>query len=195
MLIISLMRSLIISKIGCAIPTILSGICCAVPLSGALPAFALLAAGKFLNGMSHSLLAYHIPSIIAAAYWHRKSDYLEYIVPVVCAVLFLAHPVGAQAWGYTLFWLVPIFASLFMPSVAGRALTASFLAHAVGSVLWLYTLQTTWTPDYWWSLMLVVPFERCAIAAGILLVEYAQRMVTTWVATYAGQFFRHTVRN
>lgn len=196
LLTIHMLRTLIISKIGCAIPTILSGLCCTVPLNGALQAFGLLAAGTFLSGTAHSILAYHIPTLIAAAYWHRQVKYLEYIVPSACALLFLVHPIGVQAWGYTLFWLLPVLAVYILPASVARALTASFLAHAAGSVLWLYTVKATWVPAYWWSLMLVVPFERCAIAAGMLVVEYLQASISAWLKTF---YYRtstaHTVHN
>jgi len=189
LLAITVLRTLIISKIGCAIPTVLSGLSCAVPLGGALPAFGLLAAGKFFSVTHCSLLAYHIPSIIAAAYWHNRIKYLEYAIPLLSAVLFLSHPTGSQAWGYPLFWLIPPIASFIFPIAIARPLTASFIAHAVGSVLWLYTVSSAAIPAYWWGLMLVVPFERSAVALGMALVGYAQDYVLLY--TRSMSFFSY----
>jgi hypothetical protein len=78
---------------------------------------------------------------------------------------FIIHPVGAQAWYYSLYWLIPVAASLLPENLLLRSLGATFTAHAVGGVIWLYTLPST--PGFWTALIPVVAFERIVFAAGI----------------------------
>ena len=80
---------------------------------------------------------------------------MQILVPVLCMALFGLHPVGSQAFAYTLYWLIPvtlyIMSSLvnvlprfqqFTP-IFLQALSSTFIAHAVGSVIWLYTVGMT----------------------------------------------------
>jgi len=80
-------------------------------------------------------------------------------------VLFALHPVGGQAWVYSLYWLIPVIATFFPERLAGRALGATFTAHAVGSVAYLYMFQST--PAFWLALIPVVAVERLLFASGI----------------------------
>ena len=48
-----------------------------------------------------------------------------------------------------------------------RLLSATFIAHAVGCTMWLYLVPTT--PDYWLSLLTLVPAERLVFASSATL--------------------------
>lgn len=86
-------------------------------------------------------------------------------IGIIAMALFMLHPVGAQAWVYSLFWLIPLIASFFGSNLVARSLGATFTAHAIGSIIWLYTIPST--PEYWLALIPVVVFERAVFAAGI----------------------------
>lgn len=87
------------------------------------------------------------------------------IVPVLCMLAFWAHPVGALAWAYPLYWLIPAVSLLFRKRLFMRSLGATFTAHAIGSTLWLYTVPMP--PEAWLALIPIVAYERLAFAAGI----------------------------
>jgi len=54
------------------------------------------------------------------------------------------HPVGAQAWFYSMYWLLPVLLFLLPARTQfTEALGATFVQHAVGSVIWLYVVPTT----------------------------------------------------
>ena len=103
---------------------------------------------------------------------------LRVLLPLLCMLLFVMHPVGGQAFTYSLYWLVPVaLCALFtlQPSLKARrsfslmatGLSATFISHAVGSVMWLYSLQLS--AQYWLGLVPVVPIERMLLAGGIAL--------------------------
>lgn len=113
-----------------------------------------------------SFLAYSgIPTLFSSLYWTVHARSIKAVIPALCMVLFLIHPIGIQAWPYALFWLIP-FALAFKKeqSIFMTALASTFIAHAVGSVLWLYT--TSMEPSYWYALIPIVPLERMLFAAG-----------------------------
>lgn len=117
-----------------------------------------------------ALLAYHLPGFIASLYWATNSRLLRSIPALACTILLLVHPVGSHAAWYSLFWLVPIFAS-FYSTVFARALGSSFTAHAVGTVVWLYAGQLAAT-DFA-LLAPVVIVERLMIAVSMVLAYKA----------------------
>ncbi len=86
-------------------------------------------------------------------------------VAVLCMLLFVIHPVGVQAWQYSLFWLIPIIALLIPDNLLVRSLGTTFTAHAVGSVAFLYFMQST--PALWLTLLPIVVLERLTFGAGI----------------------------
>jgi hypothetical protein len=105
------------------------------------------------------------PMLFAAYYFAKGKNPLGIALPLVCMAMFIAHPIGAQAWYFSLYWLIPVLATFFPERLFGRSLGATFTAHAVGSVLWLYTFQTT--PVFWLALIPIVAFERLMFALGI----------------------------
>jgi len=107
-----------------------------------------------------------LPMIFAVIYFANKRKYWTAIVPAICMVLFMVHPVGRQVWFYSLYWLIPILGSLFPKKfLLLRSLGATFTAHAVGGVLWLYTIPME--AGAWVSLIPIVAFERILFAIGI----------------------------
>lgn len=115
-------------------------------------------------------LAYHIPGLFASAAWAYPANLIiRLIVPLLCMVLFIAHPVGAQAFPYALYWLIPItFYLKKSSSLFAQALSSTFIAHAVGSVIWIYALPMT--PAAWLALIPIVAVERLCFALGMVLV-------------------------
>ncbi|MBU1112189.1 MAG: hypothetical protein KJ896_05400, partial [Nanoarchaeota archaeon] len=74
------------------------------------------------------------PMLFAAFYFGYKKRYFGAIVPVICVGLFIAHPVGRDAWLYSMYWLIPILGAVLPRKVPGRlffqSFGATFTAHA-----------------------------------------------------------------
>ena len=132
------------------------------------------------------ILAYTIPGMCAALCWANQSDKssqlnkqkvvrygVQVFLPLLCMVLFIAHPVGFIAAPYSFYWLIPVGLTFFRPTIWRDALISSFVAHAVGSVIWIYMIPMS--AAQWWGLIPVVLFERCAIAAGMVFVSVVAR--------------------
>ncbi len=129
-------------------------------LSAELVNFAVL--GKSVTIINIARL---FPMLFAAYYFAKGRKPTGVVLPLLCMAAFIMHPVGGQAWVYSLYWLIPVAASYFHKRLFLRSLGATFTAHALGSTLWLYTFQTT--PDFWMMLLPVVAFERLLFASGI----------------------------
>lgn len=134
----------------------------------------------FLNAGLISIV-YHLPSLSASFYWANRSlqRAMGIIIPVICMLLFIVHPVGRQAMLYTAFWFIPFLLSLFGSRTPfERSITSSFIAHSVGSVIWLYTKNLTATE--WLTLIPIVAIERltfaCILTAGFYAIQYAHKM-------------------
>lgn len=124
--------------------------------------------------ISLSFLALCIPGFCASLYWSTKNAFVRLLLPLACMVLFVVHPVGGQAFVYSLYWLIPVV--LYFVSQRSLFLTAlgsTFVAHAVGSVIWCYTVPMT--PQMWMALMPVVALERTLFALGMAV---AYRVIT-----------------
>ena len=153
-----------------------SAVAICAPLSGA---FAGIAGSLGVFGVSIALrallmgsmpihfLAYHIPGLFASLHWATQSRLARIAPAFMCMVLFIAHPVGSSAALYSLFWLIPVFTTLYARQNAlSRAFGSTFTAHAVGSVIWLYTVPMS--ADHWLSLIPVVILERALFAVGMV---------------------------
>lgn len=118
-----------------------------------------------------TLLLNVVPGAVASAYWYAPRWLMNLIIPLLSIVLFVFHPVGAQAYLYSLLWIIPMCVGC-IPQVPlfVRALSSSLIAHAVGSVLWLYLLPST--PALWLGILPVVIIERVVMALGIVLAYY-----------------------
>jgi hypothetical protein len=135
-----------------------------------------------LSGGKIILLA-RLPGLVGGLYWSVAHWSIRLLVPIACMVLFLSHPTGAQAWGYPLFWLIPI--GIYVcsgRSIVANALASTFITHAVGSVIYLYSFVTA--PDYWWGLMPVVVFERALFAAVMVLIYIFASLIRAQVQRY-----------
>jgi len=157
-----------------------SGVNSILPLSGAFGGVFGAGLVFFVRQLVHlfcfktislSFLALCVPGFCASLYWASNHFLVRLLLPLVCMVLFIAHPVGGQAFFYSLYWLVPAILyfgprrSLFL-----TALGSTFTAHAVGSVIWCYTVPMT--PAMWMALMPVVALERTLFALGMVIVHY-----------------------
>ena len=109
------------------------------------------------------------PMLFAVFYFGSKKRNLNVIFPLIAIGMFLLHPVGRQAWFYSLFWTIPIIARLlpakYSLSVPLRSLGATFTAHAVGGALWIWTVPMT--PAMYMALVPITAFERILFATGI----------------------------
>lgn len=126
------------------------------------------------------ILLYHIPSFFGAvafsnptqAFSTYKKIFLIFTI-LVCATLFIAHPVGMQAAPYALLWLIPLVLLVQKKSrVFFQALTSTFITHALGSVITLYTANTL-THTQWISIMPIALVERFIFAVGITICYYS----------------------
>lgn len=168
-----------------------SGINCTGPLIGfrRLGAFVLVLTRRyFFSSVTYTAglglfnpLVYHIPTLIASAYWFSSSRIVRLFLPILCMVLFIAHPVGSQVFFYSWYWFIPVFIH-FLPQkmVFFEALGTTFIAHAVGSVIWIYMVPMP--AEYWIGLMPVVAVERLLFASGMVVIfygmHYARRLST-----------------
>jgi hypothetical protein len=121
----------------------------------------------FFGAMPLLFLAYHLPGFVASLYWAHDSKIFRSVPALLCMILFLAHPVGAQSAWYSLFWFIPMIAS-FYSGTFFTALGSSFTAHAVGTLVWLYAGQLA--PADFALLVPVVIVERLMIAVAMVMV-------------------------
>lgn len=136
------------------------------PLFGAVSIFLVKFINTLLGGQNLDLISVlrFLPMMMAAIYLGSRSK-KNIIVPLVCIILFIAHPQGRIAWYYSLYWLIPIFAVFRKKRLILNALGSTFTAHAVGSVIFLYTLNLP--AGVWTSLIPMVAVERGLFALGI----------------------------
>ncbi|OGF20507.1 hypothetical protein A2316_01630 [Candidatus Falkowbacteria bacterium RIFOXYB2_FULL_38_15] len=106
------------------------------------------------------------PMLFAALYFAKKGK-ANIIIPAIAIVAFISHPIGRQAWYYSMYWLIPIVCYFLRDkSLLGRSLGTTFTAHAVGSTLYLYVFGLS--KAIWTSLIPVVAMERILFAFGIM---------------------------
>ncbi len=142
----------------------------------------------FFKTISLSFLAFCVPGLCASLYWASNHYAIRLLLPIACMGLFVIHPVGAQAFVYAFYWLIPI-VLYFIPqkpvrsfdgaqdklrfgeggTVFLQALGSTFVAHAVGSVIWLYTMPMT--AGMWIGLMPIVLCERIVFALGMVVAH------------------------
>jgi len=158
-----------------------SGSCATIPLAGAC-AGGLVSVALFIISFlvrylifgvySLHILAFYVPGLCAAVSLSSHvlcKTCMKLLVPLFCIILFICHPVGIQAFGYSLFWTIPV--TLYFikqKNIFLDALAATFIAHAVGSVIFLYTVGLH--PAAWNALIPIVILERLAIACLIYVL-------------------------
>lgn len=110
-----------------------------------------------------------LPMLLAVYYFGSKKKILGTAVPIICILLFVIHPVGQQAWVYSLFWLIPVLGKILPKKIPGqlffKSYGATFTAHAIGTVLWIYTIPST--PGMWITLLPITAYERFLFGLGI----------------------------
>jgi len=159
----------------------LSGLNFIAPLIGLPVAFLFL----FKSFIFSYAVTFGLPTFIAAFSWDimKKVDSKESILlevlnfilrvlfPLVCMVLFVLHPIGKEAFIYSLYWLIPVFFYFLQnKSVFFMALTSTFLAHCMGSIIWLYTVEMS--SGQWLALIPIVAVERLVFACGISIIYF-----------------------
>lgn len=138
----------------------------------------------FLRTWSWSLLAHVVPGFGASLYWSLPPLFMGCIVPFVCMILFIMHPIGFQAMVYTSFWLIPIGVYFYSTkNLFLHALSSTLVAHALGSVIWLYTVPMT--AALWIGLMPIVVIERIVFALGIVVMHACAVRTMEW---YSNRF-------
>lgn len=145
---------------------------------------------KFLlfKSVPLTFLAYYIPGFFASVYFARRSSLVRIGVPLACISLFVAHPVGAQAFLYAALWLIPVMVYPYTEKhVFFTALGSTFTAHAVGSVIWLYAMPAT--PVFWLALIPVALAERFCFALGITALHTAISYGISLSRTYIQRAF------
>lgn len=127
-----------------------------------------------------------LPAIMAAVYFGLKTKKSAIIFPI-CILLFVIHPIGRQAWLYSVIWLIPFVATFFNKRLIFKSLGATFTAHAVGSVIFLYTLGLT--PEIWLALIPVVFIERGFFTIGIWASTLALNTILDFLTNFKGVYF------
>ena len=109
------------------------------------------------------------PMLFAAYYFGTKKKSLSIIIPLIAIAAFVLHPVGRQAWFYSLFWTIPIIVKVlpkkYSSNVLLKSLGATFTAHSIGTIAWIWTIPMT--AEQWIMLIPVTTYERLLFAAGI----------------------------
>ncbi|NQU99879.1 MAG: hypothetical protein HQ538_04025 [Parcubacteria group bacterium] len=122
------------------------------------------------------------PMAAAALYFGTKSKKIS-IIPIVCMILFWAHPEGRQAWYFALLWLIPIVSLFKKDRLILNSLGATFTAHAIGSTAFLYALNLP--AAVWTGLVPVVLIERGLFAIGtwvsFLVVNSLLNKITQYI--------------
>ena len=131
--------------------------------------------GVFLNQFQFSLfnVARFFPMLAAAYYFGTVKNDKRFgiALPLIGMALFWINPIGAEAWGYALLWLIPIAATFLSGNLYLRSLGSTFQAHIVGSIAFLYLVGMP--AAAWWALIPIVLIERGLFAAGISLTYVA----------------------
>ncbi len=136
------------------------------PIFGSISIFFVKLYNIMIGGQDFDMLSIlrFLPMILAAVYLGSKSK-RNLFIPLLCMILFIAHPQGRIAWYYSLYWLIPILAVFKKKRLIFNALGATFTAHAVGSVIFLYAFNLP--AAVWISLIPIVAVERGLFALGI----------------------------
>jgi hypothetical protein len=128
------------------------------------------------------------PIIFAGIYFSKifKGEKRLILIPSICILLFVLHPIGRTVWFYSGFWLIPIFISLFKEKIDkilkfpvlkiyGYSLGTAFVDHAIGSTIYLYLLKIP--SKFWIAAIPLTIIERLMIAAGIGLCFLAEKII------------------
>lgn len=167
---------------------------------GLISIFVLSAINSFsFNFTLYSLsTVYHIPSFFASLslFNHENKTLnlffrsINFIVPALCAFLFVANPIGSQIPAYTLYWLIPVIITFSgIQNMFLKALGSTFIAHAVGTVIFVYCVPSD--VNLWANLAKIVWLERIIIALGMTLVYKA----VIFIKSKIGKIYKEIVLN
>ncbi len=116
-----------------------------------------------LKGLGIASLCAHMPTLGGTLYLTTQWRVIRMGIPLLCILLFIAHPVGRVIWFYPVYWLPPVLMGYTVPrSIFLRSLASTLTAHAIGSVIWLYSHSTD--AFFWHTLFSIVWIERLIIA-------------------------------
>ncbi len=114
----------------------------------------------------------HLPTFAGSLVLSSGSRYASPLIAALCIGTFIAHPMGAESFIYTIYWLIPIGISFLpAPSIFLRSLMSTFITHAVGSTIFIYTHETT--ALFWETLFPQVWLERLTSALILTACYYA----------------------
>lgn len=168
--------------IGSQLPSYFSTAVIAMPVLGAYATgstFATLFIIRFWmsfffsnSSMITFFMTNYLPGLGAAVAMRYNHWLINLLVPAICMVLFIMHPVAGQVWFYALYWTIPalvaLLATRFNHSYIARfaaALRSTFIAHALGSVVWAY--YKPMTVAHWQLLLPLAAIERLIFATMI----------------------------
>lgn len=124
--------------------------------------------------------------ILFATYYFATINQKKYnprfilAIPILCIIIFLAHPIGRQVFYYPLmFWTIPLLSYLKRDNLFMRSLGATFTAHSVGGAAWIWAFNLK--ASVWNSLIPVVIAERLLFTVGIT--------VSFFVIKYSLEYF------
>jgi len=129
------------------------------------------------------ILAFYIPGLCSALYLAYDTIFVRFFLPLLCIILFVTHAIGAQAFAYSLYWLIPIVIyCVKQKNMFLNVLGSTFVAHAVGSTIWLYTIGMN--ASVWNALIPIVALERLSMALAIwlgykIIVHLKKRSLTS----------------
>lgn len=141
------------------------------PLFGAVSVLFAQGIDFLISGKAFSLIniVRLTPMLFAACYFGAKKKNWSIAVPLIAMSAFIIHPVGRQAWVYSLFWTIPVIIALmpakYLNSLWLKSLGATFTAHAVGTAAWIWSIPMT--ADQWITLIPITAVERLLFAGGI----------------------------
>ncbi|MBY0353816.1 hypothetical protein K2W90_05630 [Candidatus Babeliales bacterium] len=180
----------------------LTGVSTVFPLIGGLAsmpcaALFIITYGLFKWFTTVTITTTGIPLFFATMNWNIQTQaltnnsrtitlarlFLQVVVPMICMALFVAHPVGRQAFVYSWFWLVPValytLEKLTIRNVFFTALSSTFIAHAIGTILWIYMVPMT--AEQWITLIPVTLAERLTMAAASTLLFVAIKTASSYL--------------
>lgn len=126
------------------------------------------------------------PVFFGALYFYYRKPW-SVVVSLLCMAAWIAHPIGREAWTYSLFWLIPSLMSfLSVKNVLTTAVGATFTQHAVGGVAFLYAFG--YSAEFWIGLIPIVPIERGQIAVGMAVFYVVGQLVVQALGERKSQY-------
>ena len=123
----------------------------------------------------------HMIPVLGAAWYFRKRNVGNIIIPLIAIVAFNLNPVGRSVWYYSLYWLIPVGAYFLQNRwLWARSLGAAFTAHAVGGALWIWLIPLPRT--VWIGLIPIIPVERLLLAGGMMVSYVAVKGIVRGLA-------------